>query len=61
MKVCPGAVTSGCCVRCVGGVLQQGVKPLVQLPDSPWAFKYWCIKFPGRSLSEVTLGYLHYS
>lgn len=28
MKVCPGAVTSGCCVRCVGGVLQQGVEAL---------------------------------
>lgn len=57
MKVCPGAVMSGCCVRCVGG----GVKPKVQLPDSPGAFKYCCIKFPGRSLCEVTLGYLHYS
>lgn len=33
----------------------------VQLPDSPGAFKYCCIKFPGRSLCEVTLGYLHYS
>lgn len=28
MKVCPGAVTSGCCVRCVGGGVTTGCEAL---------------------------------
>lgn len=42
MKVCPGAVMSGCCVRCVGGCYNRVGSP-----------KYNCLTAQGHSSTAV--------